>query len=928
MGMKSWGNSWICSRLEINPILALSAFGMIFFSHGHGTRVLIFGRFLPKKILLEGEQLKYPTKSPDGIFFGKLSLMSDFFKRFKTRATRKAQEKQIPKELLKTKYLLFQNLLRENNRVLSLMADMEEKLSEGYLFDRPYIYSNTKAIADAVSDIIENLDKLSQGRYKRLFKQYDEISKALEASLSLQKEIPVSDLTIPIARLKNAMSDIAGLKIARLGEMKNSLKLPVPEGYSITAYASKRFLDHSRLSEKINELLKGLDIGNMEEINEMSRQIQEMVISAEIPNDLKNAIQRATDDLKSEIHPFTQTPGHQTTVSVRSSAILEDGEFSFAGQYATFLNVPEYLILRRYKEVVASLFTPRAIFYYKTKGLSEEEIVMAVGVLRMIDAKTGGVVYTMDPNDPEKDIKIINAVRGLGKAVVDGSLEPDYYSVSRKTGSILEKRITEQPVMLVCNQEGDIEERIVPDEIKGKQCLTDEQIKALSDYASALEIYYGGPQDIEWAIDHEDHVYILQSRPLKIIEVEREALKVPMRVAGYNVLFEKGVIACKGIGHGKAFVLKSEADLKDFPEGAVLVARHTSTRYVTVMNKAAAIITDIGGVTGHMASLSREYGVPTILDTESATTAIRDGQEITVDAYNCNVYEGRVSELLEYSSKKKDAFKDTLLFKKLEEALKWIIPLHLIDPEDKNFRPEKCKTFHDITRFAHEKAMTEMFLIGKGQDSSGGTIPLGKEGPLDAHFIDMGGGVKEGVKVAGPEDIISIPFAAFLKGLLSIPWPEPRPADVTGLLGMMATAATTSESVLYRSGQLSFALIASNYMNFSIRLGYHFSMVEAYAGENRNDNYIKYFFKGGGAAVDRRLRRLRFITEILERLGFRVTVNEDVLSAALTKYKQADIEKKCEILGKLTVFTKQLDLIMSSDTLIDSRIEEFVKKHF
>lgn len=845
--------------------------------------------------------------------------MKDFFKRFKTRATQNAEEKRRPKELLKKKYLLFQYLLRENNRVLSLMADMEEKLSGEYLFDRQYIHTNIKSIADAVSGIIESLDKLTLGKYKRLFRQYDDISKALETSLFLQKEIPVSDLAIPIISLKSAMSDMAGGKIARLGEIKNSLKLPVPDGFSITAYASKRFMEHNKLSAKINEMLARLDIGDIEKINEMSKQIQEMVISAEIPEDLMNAIQEATEDLKSNINPFT--------VSVRSSAILEDGEFSFAGQYATFLNVPEDLIPRRYKEVVASLFTPRAIFYYKTKGLSEEDIVMAVGVLRMIDAKTGGVVYTMDPNDPEKDIKIINAVRGLGKAVVDGSLEPDYYSVSRKTGNILEKRITEQRVMLVCNHEGDIEERIVPDEMKGKPCLTDEQIKALSDYASALEGYYGGPQDIEWAIDHDDHIYILQSRPLRIMEIEREALKVPRRVEGYNILLERGIIACKGIGHGKAFVLKNEADLKDFPDGAVLVARHTSTRYVIVMNKAAAIITDIGGATGHMASLSREYGIPTILDTETATTAIRDGQEITVDAYNCNVYEGKVSELIEYSSKKKDTFKGTRLFKKLDEALKWIVPLNLIDPDDKNFRPEQCKTFHDITRFAHEKAMTEMFLIGKGQDSSGGTISLGKEGPLHAHFIDMDGGVKEGVKVAGPEDILSIPFAAFLKGLLSIPWPDPRPADFRGFLGMMANIATISESETYQIGRQSFALIASNYMNFSIRLGYHFSMVEAYAGENRNDNYIKYFFKGGGAAVDRRLRRVRLITEILERLGFMVTVTEDVISAALTKYKQADMEKKCEILGKLTVYTKQLDFIMIYDALIDRHIEEFVKEH-
>ncbi len=124
---------------------------------------------------------------------------------------------------------------------------------------------------------------------------------------------------------------------------------------------------------------------------------------------------------------------------------------------------------------------------------------------------------------------------------------------------------------------------------------------------------------------------------------------------GYNVLLDKGIIASKGIGYGKAFILKEEEDLKDFPEGAVLIAKHTNPKYVTVMNKASAIITDVGSATGHMASLSREYQVPTILDTEVATRVIKDGQEITVDAINCNIYDGKVEELLEYALKKKRA---------------------------------------------------------------------------------------------------------------------------------------------------------------------------------------------------------------------------------------------------------------------------------
>jgi pyruvate,water dikinase len=715
------------------------------------------------------------------------------------------------------------------------------------------------------------------------------------------------------------MLDIAGGKIAHLGEISNQLKLPVPDGFSITAYASHVFLEHNKLTDKINEMLKDLNISDLGKIQAMSKEIQDLVVSAEIPAEMMHALQRASEGLQSNNHPLA--------VSVRSSAILEDGEFSFAGQYATFLNVPKKLILQRYKEVIASLFTPRAIFYYKTKGLSEEELVMAVGVLKMIDTKTAGVMYTMDPNDPAGGEIIINAVRGLGKAVVDGLVEPDFYGISRQTGALTGMRITKQPFMLVCDQEGDIKEIAVPDELVGKPCLSEDEAKALAAHASTLEGYYGSPQDIEWAIDNNDEIYILQSRPLKIVRADREPLKIPRHIEGHTILLKTGIIACKGIGYGKAFVLTKDADLKDFPEGAVLVARQTSTKYVTIMSKASAIITDIGGATGHMASLTREYGVPTILDTGTATTTIRDGQEITVDAYNCNVYEGRVDQLIEYSAQKKDAFNNTRLFKTLDKTLKWIVPLNLVDPEARDFKPEQCRTFHDITRFAHEMAMAVMFRIGEGHDSRGGTIALGKEGPLDAHFIDMDGCVSEGVSVATPEDIRSKPFSSFLKGLLSLPWPEPRAADVKGFFGMMMHGATVPESEVYQTGRQSFALIAGNYMNFSIRLGYHFSMVEAYSGENRNDNYIKYFFKGGGAAVDRRLRRVRVISEILKILDFRVTITEDVINASLSKYNDTDIESKLKILGKLTVYTRQLDLIMYNDALTDQYIKEFITDH-
>jgi pyruvate, water dikinase len=160
-----------------------------------------------------------------------------------------------------------------------------------------------------------------------------------------------------------------------------------------------------------------------------------------------------------------------------------------------------------------------------------------------------------------------------------------------------------------------------------------------------------------------------------------------------------------------------------------------------------------------------------------------------------------------------------------------------------------------------------------------------------------------------------------------MPWPGPRPPDVNGFFGMIARTASIPEEELNKMAMRSYAIISGNYMNFSIRLGYHFSLVEAYAGEHMNDNYIKFFFKGGGAATDRRLRRVRLISEILRKMDFRVKVTSDVIDAMLTKYRQEDIEERLEVMGKLTAYTKQLDMVMYNDAVTDMFIDDFVRDH-
>ena len=397
--------------------------------------------------------------------------MFNFFKIFKKSPEMKTENN--VKEILAKKYSYFQKLLSTNNQVLELMADMEEKFSGEYLFDVHYIKTNVRLIGHEVLKIIENLNALSNNRYPHLYKIHQNISEEIDKILVYKMEIPVSDLTVPLENLTGESTVIAGGKIAKLGEVKSILNLLTPDGFSISSYAFIKFMDHNKLTEKIINKLSTLSIDNLEELNRFSKAVSHMITTSAVPPDLQESIDKAYAEL-------CKKTGKETMVAVRSSAIREDSEFSFAGQYATFLNVPGDSIVQKYKEVVASLFTPRAIFYSKTKGFSEEEMVMAVGVIGMVDASAGGVMYTRNPNDRKVDHILINAIHGLGKPVVDGTVTPDSYTVSRyPDGTIIEKKISAQEKMLVCGKAAEIIEVMVPEEKGGDSVSQMNRLKNL-----------------------------------------------------------------------------------------------------------------------------------------------------------------------------------------------------------------------------------------------------------------------------------------------------------------------------------------------------------------------------------------------------------------------------------------------------------------
>jgi pyruvate,water dikinase len=568
--------------------------------------------------------------------------------------------------------------------------------------------------------------------------------------------------------------------------------------------------------------------------------------------------------------------------------------------------------------------------------MRDEDVSMSVGCVEMVESVASGVMYSVHPVDLLNDNVIINAVWGLGPYAVDGVITPDTYMVAKAPPfNIVEKRIAHKSVQLVAKPEGGLSEIAVDDDRQDAACLTSEQAAQLASYASKLEDHYQYPQDIEWAVDSRGKILILQARPLHRTNLNEGGQPSVPLIEGYPLLVDGADPAFPGIGVGLAYCVNSDEDVLNFPEGAVLIAKHSTPQFVIAMPKAQAIVTDAGSITGHMASLAREFGVPTLLGAKTATSKIPHGTEITVDAYSGRVYQGKVRELISLKTSKESVIKDTPVYETMRRVADWIVPLYLVDPRAANFAPEYCKTLHDVMRLVHELSYREMFRTSDllSDTQGAGALKLVAPIPLDLHIIDLGGGIAEASQLLGrvrPDQIASIPLQALLKGMLLEELRDhgPRPIDLGGFLSVMREQMLAPSDKGERFGDRSYAIISDKYLNFSSRIGYHYSVLDSYCGDTVNKNYITFSFKGGAADHVRRNRRARAIAAIFQALDFSVEVQEDRVDARFYKYERSVIEKKLDVIGRMLQFTRQMDMLMTSEASVEAIANNFLSGNY
>jgi pyruvate,water dikinase len=813
------------------------------------------------------------------------------------------------------KYTHFQALLAANNQVLTLMADMEEKLSGDFLFDLQYIRAAVSQLHQATARLVEALNGLGGNRYGALAEALARISREVEEVLTRRREIPAAPLVIDFEDINAAMGDVVGGKNASLGEVKNRAGLPVPPGFAISTHAYKVFLDHNHLAARIMAVLESRRLDDLDSLDRVSAELQQMIVVAQVPPALEAAITEAQGQLAA------REPG-RPMVAIRSSVVGQDLTLTFAVQYATYLNVPPELVISRYKDIVAGLFTPRALFYLKNQGFKEGEMTMGVTVMPMVQARVSGVVFTRRPEGTGPEAQII---AGLGPGHDGLAAAPDtdrYLLAYEPWGQILDQVIPPKPMMPVCRPDCGLEEVPVHPDYVNAPCLKEAQLRQLLEVAQKLEEYWRQPQRVDWALDWQNRLWILNCQPLPLPHARELALP-PRTLKGHRILLDRGDVACRGTGAGPVVLVRREEDLASFPDGGVLVARHTSPTFVAVMAKAAAILTDAGSPTGHMALLAREFQVPTIINISNATQILAPGQVVTVDANYNNVYEGLIPELLEPGASSDD-LTDSSVFQTLKAVVQKIVPLNLINPEDEaTFTPEHCRTLHDIVRYAHEFSMREMFRLTEHEvQGAARLLDLDPNLPLKMRLLDLGGGVNRGWRrQVRPSQVVSLPFQAFWAGLTARPWAAAFPPEVGSLPAVLPPGAGETQAT---GRDRTYAVLSNHYLNLHLCLGHLLFMVEAYITDQVNDNYLSFGFREEGAAPELQEIRTRLLEAILNRLELSTQRKGDLIEARLAKYAPELMADCLTRLGQLTLYINQLDISLVSDSMIHWYVDDFI----
>ncbi|MCJ2165579.1 PEP/pyruvate-binding domain-containing protein [Pseudodesulfovibrio sp. S3] len=814
---------------------------------------------------------------------------------------RNPDEKDETAELFLAKSENFRLLLSANNEALELMAEMTGEAQSDQVFGISHVRAQSLKVASGVRQMIERLCLMAPGKYEALRNVFNNVVQSMDEAFESRSARPLGPVVLEMKEVRAESLPETGSKVALLGEIRARLGVDVPHGFSITVSAFRMFMESTGLDDEISRLIQIHDGSNLEQLYSLEKAVRNAIDLAQIPVEIEKAVQ-------AQCARFGNI-----RFAVRSSALDEDSEQAgFAGQFKSVLGVRPANLMEAYRAVLASMYSATAMTYIRNRGLREDDMIMAVGCMEMIDARAGGVVYTRSPMGDD-DTVVVNAVCGLPCAVVDGSSEVDSWIIDRTTQAIVRRDTAEKEVCFVLASGGKVRKERLYGDLAVAPSITDADALRLAAMAMRIEDHFSHPQDIEWAQARDGKIVILQSRPLTVSSGAPETVSDEDE-SRHLALLSGCTPASPGAAFGYVVKVETKEDMFGFPDGAVLLARNARPQLSALLPKAAALVTEFGSPVGHLANVAREYGVPALIGAPGAIERLSGVGLVTVNGSTGTVYLGHRQKQIDRSSRPAPKPRVSDVGMALKNVLAFITPLNLTDPESPDFRPESCRSLHDITRYCHEKAVAEMFTKGSRPVSS--ARRLTGEKAMQYWLVDLGGGTAESAesKSISIEDVRSNAMKALWFGMMAVPWEGPPPVCIDGFMSVLSSAARNpalAPGAMNDMGERNYFIVGRNYCNLQSRFGFHFCTIEGFAGDDSNANYALFQFKGGGADMGRRHSRAQLVEEVLERHGFIVEIKEDALFARLEGVSREAVEEAMAILGYLLMHTRQIDMSMA-----------------
>ena len=777
----------------------------------------------------------------------------------------------LPGRLIQKKYSAFEQLRHSDVAALEIISRLEEIRQRNLPCDLEHIKALCTLLHERTQDLTRCLSSFHPLRYALLTNYQQKYS--FYALLALLEDEPSVDPPFASSLSQPAAEELAGGKGAALAHINCRLKLPVPSGIVVTTRAFHRFLAHNRLREFIDRELAWLGPGAKQEYAQVSRRIQDRIQDSEIPADIRQEVELALQD-----HGLDQA-----SLAVRSSAVAEDAQSSFAGQYESLLRVQPQDWDRAYLSVLASKYSTHALYYRIKQGYTDRQTPMAVVIMPMLFPAVSGIMYTRREHDPS--CMDVFMVKGEGQELAAGS--------SYQARAELRSRQGQWTALQI--QEG---------------FLAPDTLESLYRAGRSLDQAFGSAQDVEWVLDAAGHLYIVQSRPLHFY-APRAAAADPGHEAP---VLGRGQWVSSGQASGPLYRMDDKGSPFEVPLGCILLRDTLPPELTPVLDRVGAVLATQGSPACHFASVAREANIP-VLCNATGLMDTASGRQISVDADLGLIYSGAV---FSRPVQQPDRTGSSEVMRRLDRALPSIAALNLRDPGTDDFRIQGCRSLHDIVRFAHESGVREMFsLVGRRGLNRFGAKRLDSGLPLVMHVLDVGSGLlpeSRKAKAIGMDQIQSQPMLSLWDGLASpgVHWdPNILHYDWDAYFKSGTHFTAVEKSTQFSS----YAIVAKDYVHAMLRFGYHFAVVDAVVCDAVEHNYLHFSFKGGGGKDVQRLYRLRVIARVLERFGFGLKLTADMLEAWYDRKGKEATSENLTILG----------FVMGKTVLLDMRIEDEAK---